>query len=140
MQDFLSLNQAVLTALNKGQPPIAQSGLPQHLQEITLEECQRLVVGYLQKLTSDVLSLMPIRYPEPRQSLSDLGFDSMKAMELRHRIATDLEVEIPPQEFSGGSTLAQLAALVLNQLILTNVIQSEPLSPGQNDDWEEITL
>lgn len=139
-QDFLKLKQAILAALGQGQLATAQSGLHQHLQEVALGECQKLVVGYLQKRTSEVLSFMPPRYPEPQQSLNDLGFDSMMAMELRHRISSELEVEVPPEELIGSSTLAQVAGLVLNQLVLTSVIQSEPLSSGNNDDSEEITL
>ena len=136
----LLLKQAILPAMRQGQLPTTQSGLRQHLQEVTLEECQKLVVGYLQKRASEVLSFMPCRYPEPQQSLNDLGFDSMMAMELRHRIETDFEVGIPPEVFIGTSTLAHVAGLLLNQLVLTSVIQSEPSSSGLNDDSEEITL
>ena len=65
-----------------------QSGLQQRLQEVTLEEGQTLMVGYLQERVSEVLNLMSPRRPEPQQSLNDLGFDSMRGMELRHRIVT----------------------------------------------------
>ena len=139
-QDFLNLKQAILATLRQGQLPTAQSSLRQSLQEVTLVECQKLVVGYLQKRTSEILSFMPLRYPEPQQSLNDLGFDSMMAMELRHRISSELEVEVPPEKLIGSSTLAQVAGLLLNQLVLTSVIQSEPLCSSNNDDSEEITL
>ena len=139
-QDFLNLKQAILAAMSEGQLPTPQSGLRQHLPEATLEECRNLVVGYLQKVISEVLNFMPLRYPEPRRSLNDLGFDSMKAMELRHRIETELEVSRPREVFIGTSTLARVAGLLLDQLVLTSVVQSEPLSSGLNDDSEEITL
>lgn len=132
-QDFLSLKQAILAAMRQGQ-------LRQHSQEDAPEECRNLVVGYLQKVTSEVLDFMPLRYPEPWRSLNDLGFDSMKAMELRHRIETELEVGIPREAFIGTSTLARVAGLLLDQLVLTSVIQPEPLSSGLNDDSEEFTL
>lgn len=136
----LNLKQVILAAMRLGQLTTTQSGPHQHLQEVALEEAQKLIVGFLQNQTCEVLSFMPPRYPEPQQSLNDLGFDSMMAMELRHRISTELEVEIPPEEFIGSSTLAQVAGLVLNQLVLISVIQSEPLCSGNNDDSEEITL
>jgi hypothetical protein len=98
-----------------------QSGLQQRLQEVTLEEGQKLMVGYL-------------------QSLNELGFDSMRGMELRHRIVTELAVDIPLEEFIGSSTLAQVARLLLDQLVLTSVVQSAPLSPGLSDETEEITV
>ena len=126
--------------MRQGQLPTTQSGLRRHLQEVTLEEGQQLVVGYLQERASEVLNLMPPRRPEPQQSLNELGFDSMMGMELRHRIMTELEVDIPPEEFIGSSTLAQVAGLLLDQLVLTSVIQLEPLSPGLSEDTEEITL
>ena len=117
-----------------------QSGLQQRLQEVTLEEGQTLMVGYLQERVSEVLNLMSPRRPEPQQSLNDLGFDSMRGMELRHRIVTELAVDIALEEFIGSSTLAQIARLLLDQLVLTSVIQSAPLSPGLSDETEEITV
>ena len=117
-----------------------QSGLQQRLQEVTLEEGQTLMVGYLQERVSEVLNLMSPRRPEPQQSLNDLGFDSMRGMELRHRIVTELAVDIALEEFIGSSTLAQVARLLLDQLVLTSVIQSAPLSPGLSDETEEITV
>lgn len=124
VQDFLSLKQAILAAMSQGQ----------------LGECQKLAVGYVQKVTSEVLNFMPLHCPEPMRSLIDLGFDSMKAMELRYRIETELEVNIPREVFIGTVTLAQVAGLLLDQLVLSSVIQSEPLSSRLNDDSEEITL
>lgn len=126
--------------MRQEQLPTTPSRLRRHLQEVPLEEGQKLVVGYLQERTSQVLNLMPCRRPEPQQSLNDLGFDSMMGMELRHRIMTELEVDIPPEEFIGSATLAHVAGLVLEQLILTRVIQPQPLAPGLSDETEEITL
>lgn len=136
----LNLKQAILATTSKGQLPTTQSSLRQHLTEVTFEECQNLVVGYLQNRTSEILKLMPPRYPEPHQSLNDLGFNSMMAMELRHRIETELEVDIPPKEFIGSSTLAQVAGHLLDQLVSTSVIQSEPFSSGLHDDSEDFIL
>ena len=47
--------------MRQKQLPITQSGLRRHLQEVTLEEGQKLVVGYLQERVSEVLNLMPPR-------------------------------------------------------------------------------
>jgi len=126
--------------MSQRQLPTTQSGLRRHLQEVTPEEGQKLVVGYLQERASEVLNLMPPRRSEPQQSLNELGFDSMMGMELRHRIMTELAVDIPLEEFIGSSTLAQVARLLLDQLVLTSVIQSAPLSPGLSDETEEITV
>jgi len=126
--------------MRQRQLPTTQSGLQQRLQEVTLEEGQKLMVGYLQERVSEVLNLMSPRRPEPQQSLNELGFDSMRGMELRHRIVTELAVDIPLEEFIGSSTLAQVARLLLDQLVLTSVIQSAPLSPGLSDEIEEITV
>ena len=136
----LNLKQAILAAMRQESPPTTQSGLRQHLQDVTLDECRKLVVGYLQKRTSEVLSFMPHRYPEPQQSLNDLGFDSMMAMELRHRIETELEVRIHAEVFIGTSTLAQIAGLLLDKIVLVSVIQLVPSFTGSNDDSEEITF
>ena len=136
----LDLKQTILAAMRQEPLPTSQSGVPQHLQEVTLEECRKLVVGYLQKKTSEVLSFMSGRFPESQQSLNDLGFTSMMAMELRYGIETELEMSIPVAVFTGTSTLAQVARFLFDQLLLTSVMQSESLSTGPDDDSDEVTL
>ena len=64
----------------------------------------------------------------------------MRAMELRHRIETELEVSLSPSEFIGTCTFAHLVRLMLDQLLLTSITRSEDLSSGFNDGSEEITL
>lgn len=100
-QDFSNLKPVILAAIRQGRRPAAQSGIFQPLEEVTLVECQKLVIDYLQRRTSEILRLVPPRYPKPHQSLIDLGFDSLMAMELRYQFETELEVCISPKEFIG---------------------------------------
>ena len=139
MEDF-NLKHAILAAMRQEPLPITESKPLQHLSEATLEECRKLVVSYVQRRIPEVLSFMPGSYPEPQQSLNDLGFNSMRAMELRHRIETELEVGLPAEVFIGTSTIAKVARFLLDQLILSNVIQSASSTVGPDDDLDEVAL
>jgi acyl carrier protein len=50
------------------------------------------------------------------QSLMSLGLDSLMAIELRNRIRTDLNVDIPSNAFLDGATIEQVAAIALLEL------------------------
>ena len=132
--------QAVLAAMRQRPIPPIKACRGQPLHELALQEGQNLLAGYLQKWTSEIFSSLPLRCPQAQQTLDDLGFDSMRAMELRHRIETELEVSLSPSEFIGTCTFAHLVRLMLDQLLLTSITRSEDLSSGFNDGSEEITL
>ena len=135
--DLSTLKQAIQAATEHCQPQDKRNDIQKDLEAGTLAECEKHVVDFLMKLTCEILRLIPPRYPMPQQSLRDLGFDSMMSMELRNRIETELELDISPKEFIGNSTLAQIATIVLNHLILYFVIKPEVLSPldGDSEEW-----
>ena len=66
-----------------------------------------------------------------QQPLNRLGIDSLMAMQLKHRIETDLEITIRMLEFLQCSNFAELATKVRNQLPVTEALTSNDLEEGE---------
>jgi len=69
--------------------------------------------------------------------LTNLGLDSLMAVELSNRIKSDLSVDVPTMKLMRGPSISQLAELLLEQLALTQIIMSVPPSSELNEDEEE---
>jgi phthiocerol/phenolphthiocerol synthesis type-I polyketide synthase D len=78
-------------------------------------ERRQLLQSYLSEQVARVLGLSPSRL-DPQQSLSELGLDSLMAVELKNRIAVDLKVNVPVAKFLQGFSVAQAVTQVLDQL------------------------
>src|SRR5205814_10097288 len=83
---------------------------------------------------------------DPRQPLSELGLDSLMAVELAHDLESGLGVGVPLTRILEGPSLAQLAVELLDQLSTTTVPPDNrpvaaapsgvyPLSQGQRALW-----
>lgn len=85
------------------------------LLAVELEERQRLLEEYLGRQAAYVLKLAPSGL-DIHEPLTNLGFDSLMAVELKNRIETDLEIVIPMVQFLQGLSTAQLAMVVLDKV------------------------
>jgi acyl carrier protein len=69
--------------------------------------------------------------------LTNLGLDSLMAVELSNRIKSDLSVDVPTMKLMRGPSISQLAEQLLEQLALTQITMSVPPSSELNEDEEE---
>ncbi|HMA94587.1 MAG TPA: acyltransferase domain-containing protein [Polyangiaceae bacterium] len=80
-----------------------------HIFEVPeLEAQQERALTALQSLLSRVMRLQ-LAQVEPERTLTQLGLDSLLAVELKNRIMTELETSIPVVELLRGSTVLELA-------------------------------
>ncbi|MCP4702330.1 MAG: amino acid adenylation domain-containing protein [Gammaproteobacteria bacterium] len=96
------------------QPPAQAErpdGILQRLQEAPAAERQTLLTAYLQERTAAALKLNASQLDED-QPLNNLGLDSLMAVELRNRIKTDLDVDVPVVKFMQGFSIVNLAAQI----------------------------
>jgi acyl carrier protein len=61
------------------------------------------------------------------QPLTNLGLDSLMAVELKNRISTDLSINVPMVKFLQGFSVAEAATLLLDQLT------AQAAGPGPSD-------
>jgi len=99
------------------------------------EERQRLLESYLLEWLASSLQL-PLAQLNSQQSLA-LLLDSLMAFELRRRIEVDLQMQVPMEKFFGDNNIAQLAELLLNQLVLANLTSSASVSVTDSNEDEE---
>ena len=116
------------------------------------EERQQLLQSYLSEQVARVLGLS-IAKLDVQQPLSNLGLDSLMAVELKNRLAVDLGISIPVVKFLQGLSVHQLATQgldlftalpsagpTLERALITTAGQTSPsslypLSYGQRTMW-----
>ncbi|WP_341529475.1 beta-ketoacyl synthase N-terminal-like domain-containing protein [Nostoc sp. UHCC 0302] len=95
--------------------PTADLELLHKLKTATVSESYLLITDYIQSVTSQVLGLsqssLDVQLP-----LSEVGIDSLMAMELRLNIQKTLDVDVPIVKFIEGLSVASLAIYVSEQV------------------------
>jgi phthiocerol/phenolphthiocerol synthesis type-I polyketide synthase D len=91
-------------------------------------ERRQLLQSYLSEQVARALGLSPTRL-ELQQPLSELGLDSLMAVELKNRIAVDLKVNVPVVKFLQGFSVDQAVTEVLEQLGTEAADPTMPLAP-----------
>src|ERR1019366_8113271 len=101
-------------------------------------ERRQLLESYLSEHVARALGLSPSRL-DLQQSLSDLGLDSLMAVELKNRIALDLKVNVPVVKFLQGFSVDQAVTQVLEQLAVGADDLAMPLAPAVAPPGEQQT-
>ena len=126
--------------------PVAQSLDPALLRtkikEVTSENRQQLLINYLQNLVSKFLGLPPSNLPNPNEALNSIGLDSLVSIQLRNRLRTDLEIELPMNKLSVDTTITKIVSALQEQLLLGDLLTSETslLDEQEEEEMEEFTL
>lgn len=99
------------------EPPAASvvPDLLQNLYAAPLEERAAPIQAYLRGQLAHTLNLPATRI-DVEQPLTNLGIDSLMAMEIKSRVESELGVEIPIVHLLEGPTIARLADQLLPQL------------------------
>jgi len=88
-------------------------------------ERPQLIQSYVTEQVARVLGLSSSQL-DVQQPLTNLGLDSLMAVELKNRISADLGVNVPMVKFLQGFSVAQAAMQLLDQLTAEVEGQSEP--------------
>jgi acyl transferase domain-containing protein/acyl carrier protein len=91
-------------------------------------ERRQLLQTYLSEQVARALGLSPSKL-DLQQSLSELGLDSLMAVELKNRIAVDLKVNVPVVKFLQGFSVDQAVTQVLEQLATDAADPTVPPAP-----------
>jgi acyl carrier protein len=101
-------------------------------------ERRRLLQMHLADLVARVLGLSASKL-DLQQPLSNLGLDSLMAVELKNRIAVDLGVNVPMVTFLSGPSVEQASDQLLQLLAtgtsVSSISPSPAAAPPANDDY-----
>jgi myxalamid-type polyketide synthase MxaE and MxaD len=92
-------------------------------------ERRQLLQSYLSEQVARALGLSPSKL-DLQQPLSELGLDSLMAVELKNRIAVDLKVNVPVVKFLQGFSVDQAVTQVLEQLATEAADPTMPPAPA----------
>jgi acyl carrier protein len=92
-----------------------------------------LLITYVQNIVSEIFGISTSQ-TNVQQPLHNMGFDSLMAVEIKDRLNTDLGVEVPLVKFIESITIASLAEL-LNDQILVNNQTTSVLASTDNDPF-----
>ena len=106
---------AVAEAAGEPAPERAAASIRQALSNADAGDRQRLIEEYVAQEMRRVLQLAASDF-DMRRPLDSLGIDSLMAVELRNRFESDLPVRVKVVNFLEGSSPADLAAKLLDQL------------------------
>jgi myxalamid-type polyketide synthase MxaD len=99
-------------------------------------ERRQLLQSYLSEQVARVLGLSPSKL-DVQQPLSNLGLDSLMAVELKNRIAVDLKVNVPVVKFLQGFSVDQAVTQVMEQLTAEAANPTTPLAPAVAQPGEQ---
>jgi acyl transferase domain-containing protein len=99
---------------------------------------QPMLEGYLSQQLARVLGSSSADLDLDRP-LSDLGIDSLMAVELRARIQSDLRVTMPLASVLAGPSLRQTTTLLLEQLTTRWLVQA-PRGNDAESEWEVLRI
>jgi acyl carrier protein len=103
-------------------------------------ERAQLIQSYVIEQVARVLGLSP-SHLDIQQPLTNLGLDSLMAVELKNRISADLGVNVPMVKFLQGFSVAQAAMQLLEQLTADADGSSErPVARAQESSAAEQDL
>jgi NADP-dependent 3-hydroxy acid dehydrogenase YdfG/acyl carrier protein len=111
---FSCLSQGVTA--ERGERPQADMDIRKVVLAAAPDKRQELLVSFLRDKLAQVLGA-PAAKVDVDKPLTDLGMDSLMAVELRNWIEGSLRVTLPIVELMQGPTMTRLAELLLGQLI-----------------------
>ncbi len=109
LTEQVKLTAPQLSSTSKGH------AIAEQLQTVSPDERQELLVAYIQERTAQTLRV-PVAQLDEQESLSQLGIDSLIAVELRTWVRNDLDLDVPVEHFLTTPTISDLAATIGGQL------------------------
>jgi nucleoside-diphosphate-sugar epimerase/acyl carrier protein len=115
-------------------PPPAAGSLRHRLAEAPASEREGLLLAYVREQVTHVLGLDPSHPPSDVTGLTELGMDSLMAVELRNRLEVGSEISLPLAAILEGQSIAQLVTAVLERMgDITRVIVESSGAVGDRE-------
>jgi len=109
-----------------GTPEQPEQNVRMTLLKMTAEERQEFMSMRLNKMLASILGISPSRL-NTQQSITDIGIDSLTAMELRSQIHQDLGVDIAMMRLLQKQSISDLATALTEQLVAEQTTEADSL-------------
>jgi acyl transferase domain-containing protein/acyl carrier protein len=119
--------------------PVAAEPMGPRLAELPPEERHAALLVQIERRVREVMRLDPARPLPVEQPLSDLGFDSLMATELKSVLLTD-ELDVPLGRLLGGPSLEELALMAAARMPQPQEPQMQQLVTPSSGEGPELTL
>ena len=119
--------------------PARQAGPRLSLQELLAAPCERrhaVLLGHVQKGLAQVMALDAPEL-DPEESMSNLGLDSLMALELQHSLEESFGTKLPLELLMGMPSLNEFVARLLDILIKTNLSADTPAAAKTMEGLDE---
>jgi surfactin synthase thioesterase subunit/aryl carrier-like protein len=131
--------EAVTSVESVKTPSSAQQvELLEQLQTASGEDCQTILVTYLQQQVAKVLQFEGPAHLNPHHALNELGLDSLTGVELRNQVQRQLGLTLSARTILQGPSIMELAAELTQQLTQGSAV-SEIDSHGEIKELAEPT-
>ncbi len=117
-------------------PPAQQSDILQRLKNVPASDGYELLMTYLQEQVTKILGLEFSEWPTLQQGFFEMGMDSLIAVELKNRLAADLEASLPAPLVFDYPNIQILAQYLGNKIL--GWVDEATLS--KEEDKQELTL
>jgi len=95
-----------------------------------------LLLQHIQSQVSQILGLEPSQLPDPHQGFSDMGMDSLMAVELKHRLEQSLALKLSSTLVFNYPTIKSLVQYLIQEVLPPSSMQSQQQIA---DDWRLIS-
>ncbi|MGQ4807008.1 6-deoxyerythronolide-B synthase EryA1, modules 1 and 2 [Candidatus Entotheonellaceae bacterium PAL068K] len=97
--------------------PGQQSDILQRLQAAPTATRYNLMMAHVQETVAAILRLDAAQLPHPERGFTDMGMDSLMAVELRQQLAASLAVDLPATLAFESPTIRQLTAYLAEEVM-----------------------
>ncbi len=137
------LLSALETVTNRkaGQAPSSEtlrSVLLQRLEQSTAAEYPAIILGYVQSVVAQSLGISPADQLNPQQPLSELGLDSLIAVEVTNTLSAALDHTLPPTLLYEHPTLDEITSYIIQTLKLESPAQPASERKAEHDGTDNL--
>jgi myxalamid-type polyketide synthase MxaB len=117
--------------------PSQDVNILERLETLSFKEQETALQEYLWHQVTRILALDSSQSPDPLKLLTDLGMDSLMAVELKNKIEGDLGINVPVTYFLEDATIAELSRKLHDQLGNEGMINKTTIDNDTNINSEK---
>ena len=133
---FAEISEDAFEAETETQKPQEDAALLQELEAASPDEAREILEKYVEKKAVEILALDASDGIDPKQPLSELGLDSLMAVELQNALAAALGRKLPPSLMFDYPAIDQLVDYLLAKELKISAEQ-EPDADKDDSDTSE---